>query len=127
MYFLSEKFKASTVIPPLENPDMCLFFKQSVGSTGAYDSNFGPKQGGGNSEKTLSKLRKQKSKQTLAGCKRKRVLKSFNDRGAGWNTLRQQVIYFAEFVINALNQYSSLLKQFMYYFNTFYYPPYSMK
>ena len=46
---------------------MCLFFKQ--GSTGADDSNFGPKQGGGDSEKTLSKLRNKKSKQTLAGLK----------------------------------------------------------
>ena len=30
---------------------MCLFFKQSEGSTGADDSNFGPKQGGEDSEK----------------------------------------------------------------------------
>ena len=45
---------------------MCLFFNQSEGSTGADDSNFGPKQGGGDSEKTLSKLPKKKSKQTLA-------------------------------------------------------------
>ena len=45
---------------------MCLFFKQSKGSKGADDSNFGPKQGGGDSEKTLSKLLNKKSKQTLA-------------------------------------------------------------
>ena len=32
---------------------MCLFFKQRVGSTGAHDSNFGPKQGGGDNEKNL--------------------------------------------------------------------------
>ena len=31
----------------LENPDMCLFFNQSEGSTGADDSNFRPKQDGG--------------------------------------------------------------------------------
>ena len=48
---------------------MCLFFKQSVGSTGADDNNFGPKQGGGDSEKKLSKLLNKKSKQTLAGLK----------------------------------------------------------
>ena len=35
---------------------------QSHGSTGADDSNFGPKQGGGDSEKTLSKLPNKKSK-----------------------------------------------------------------
>ena len=46
---------------------MCLFFKQSGGSTGAHDSNFGSKQGGGDSE--LSKLPNKKSKQTLAGLK----------------------------------------------------------
>ena len=40
-----------------------------MGSTGADDSNFGPKQGGGDSEKLLSKLPKWKSKQTLAGLK----------------------------------------------------------
>ena len=48
---------------------MCLFFKQSEGSTGAYDSGFGSKQGGGGSEKMLSKLLNKKSKQTLAGLK----------------------------------------------------------
>ena len=48
---------------------MCLSFKQSKGSTGADDSNFGPKQGGGESEKTLSKLPNEKSKQTLTGLK----------------------------------------------------------
>ena len=96
---------------------MCLFFKQSEGSTGADDSNFGPKQGGGNSEKTLRKLPNKKSKQTLAG---------FNDRGAGWNTVRQQVLYFAEFVINALNKYSSLFKTVFILLQHFlYYPPYS--
>ena len=42
---------------------MCLFFKQ------ADDSNFGPKQGGGDNDKTLSKLQNKKSKQTLAGLK----------------------------------------------------------
>ena len=46
----------------------------------------------------------------LAGLKRQRVLKGFNDRGSGWNTVRQQVLYFAEFVINALNKYSTLFK-----------------
>ena len=30
---------------------MCLFFKQSKGSTGSYDCNFGPKVGRGDSEK----------------------------------------------------------------------------
>ena len=44
---------------------MCLFFKQ----TGADDSNFRLKQGGGDSEKTLSKLPNKKSKQALAGLK----------------------------------------------------------
>ena len=48
---------------------MFLFFKQSEGSTEANDSNFGPKQGGGDGEKTLSKLPNKKSKQTLAGLK----------------------------------------------------------
>ena len=48
---------------------MCLFVKQSEGSTGADDSNFGPKQGGGDSEKMFSKLLNKKSKQTLAGLK----------------------------------------------------------
>ena len=62
--------------------------EQSEGSTGADDSNFGPKQGGGDSEKTLLKLPNKKSKQTYAG---------FNDRGAGWITVRQQVLYFALF------------------------------
>ena len=42
--------------------------------------------------------------------KRQGVLKGFKDRGAGWNTVRQQVLYFAKFVINALNKYSSLFK-----------------
>ena len=83
MYFLLEKFKSSPVILPeeiiLENPrdvlvfqaerGLCLFFKQSEGSTGADDSNFGPKQGGGDSEKKFSKLPNKKSKQTLAGLK----------------------------------------------------------
>ena len=41
---------------------MCL-----LGSTGADDSNFRPKQGGRDSERTLSKLSNKKSKQTLAG------------------------------------------------------------
>ena len=41
---------------------MCLFFKQSKDSTGADDSNFGPKQGGGDSEKTQRKLPNKKSK-----------------------------------------------------------------
>ena len=58
-------------------------------------------------KKTLSKLQNKKSKQTLA-----RLKKGFNDRGAGWNTVRQQVLYFAKFVINALNKYSSLFKTF---------------
>ena len=48
---------------------MCLFFKQSEGSTGADDSKFGPKQGGGDSEKTLSTPPNKKSKQTLTGLK----------------------------------------------------------
>ena len=120
--FLLKKFKTSRVIPPLEKHRHVLVFQVSVGSTGANDSNFGPKQGGGDSEKTLSKLPK-----WMGRTKRQRVLKGFNDRGSGWNTMRQQVLYFAEFVINALNKYSSLFKQFLYYFNTFYYPPYSMK
>ena len=34
------------------------------------------------------------------------VLKGLNDRGAGWNTVRQQVLYFAELVINALNKFN---------------------
>ena len=41
--------------------------------------------------------------------KRQRVLKGFNDRGSGWNTVRQ-VLYFAEFVINVLNKFSTLFK-----------------
>ena len=48
---------------------MCLFFKQSEGCTGADDSNFEPKQCGGDTEKTLSKLLNKKSKQTLTGLK----------------------------------------------------------
>ena len=32
---------------------MCLFFKQREGSTGADGSNFGPKQGEGDSEKNI--------------------------------------------------------------------------
>ena len=48
---------------------MWLFFKQSEGSTGADDSNFGPKQGCGVREKAFSKLSNKKSKQTLAGLK----------------------------------------------------------
>ena len=57
---------------------MCLFFKQSVGSAGAHDSNLKePKQGGGDGEKTLNKPRNKKSKQLLAGLK-----VGFNDRGA---------------------------------------------
>ena len=42
---------------------------QSDDSVGADDSNFGPKQGGVDSEKKLSKLPNKKSKQTLAGLK----------------------------------------------------------
>ena len=38
---------------------MCLFFKQSQGSTGADDSNYGPKQGGGDSEKNVKQAAKQ--------------------------------------------------------------------
>ena len=68
VYFLSEKFKTSPVIPPLEKPRLVIVFKQGVGSTGGDDSNFEPKQGG-DSEKTLSKLPNKKSKQTLAGPK----------------------------------------------------------
>ena len=30
--------------------------------------------------------------------------------GAGWNAVRQQVLYFAEFFIDAQNKYSSLYK-----------------
>ena len=37
------------------------------------------------------------------------------------------VLHFAEFVVNVLNEYSTLLKQFLYYFNTFFLPPYSIK
>ena len=68
VYFLSEKFKTSPVIPPLEKPRHVIVFKQSVGSTGGNESNFELKQGGDN-EKTLSKLPNKKSKQTLAGLK----------------------------------------------------------
>ena len=56
VYFLSAKIKNSPVISHY----MCLFFKQS---------NFRPKQGGGDSEKMLSKLPNKKSKQTLARLK----------------------------------------------------------
>ena len=58
-------------------------------------------------KKTLSKLLKKKSKQTLAGSFERFL---YNDKGAGWNTVRQQVLYFAESVVNALNKYSSLFK-----------------
>ena len=68
VYFLSEKFKTSPVILGKQR-HVHLFIKQSEGSTGADDSNFGPKQGGGDSEQTLSKLPNKKSKQTLAGLK----------------------------------------------------------
>ena len=53
-------------------------------------------QQGGDSEKTLSKLPNKKSKQTLAGLKGREKLRGFNDRGAGWKIVRQQVLYFAE-------------------------------
>ena len=46
-----------------------LVFKQSKGSTGADDSNSGPKEDVGDSEKTISKLLNKKNKQTLAGLK----------------------------------------------------------
>ena len=42
--------------------------------------------------------------------KRQRVLKGFDDRGIGWNFVRQQMLYFAEFVINSLSKHSSLFK-----------------
>ena len=42
--------------------------------------------------------------------KRRQVLKGFDDRGAGWNSVRQQMLYFAQFVINSLNKHSSLFK-----------------
>ena len=67
--FYRKNLKPVQLFPPWNNPDMCLFFKQSVGSTGADDSNFRQKQGGGDSERTLSKPQKWKSKQTLAGLK----------------------------------------------------------
>ena len=47
---ITEKFKTSPVI--LGKPRQVLVFKQSEGSTGANDSNFGQIQGGGDSEKT---------------------------------------------------------------------------
>ena len=54
--FYQKKLKPVQLFPPTKkywkNPDMCLFFKQSVGSTAADESNFGQKQGGGDSEKT---------------------------------------------------------------------------
>ena len=59
MYFLSEKFKTSPVI--LEKPRHVFVFQAER----ANDSNFGPKQGSGDSEKMLSKLRNEKGKQTL--------------------------------------------------------------
>ena len=43
---LSEKFKTSP-----NKTEMYLFFMQSKGSAGTDDSSFGPKQGGGDSEK----------------------------------------------------------------------------
>ena len=55
--------------------------------------------------------------------KMQRVFKGFDNR-AGWNYVRQLLFYFAKFVINYLNKYIS---QFYYYFNTFYFPLYSMK
>ena len=61
VYFLGKNIGKKT-------PEMCLFFKQSEGSTGPDDSNFGPKQGGGDNEnKTLSMLPNKKRKQALAG------------------------------------------------------------
>ena len=67
VYFLSEKLKISPVFPPLENPRHVLVFKQSMGSTEPMTATLG--QGGGDSEKMLSKLPKLKSKPTFAGLK----------------------------------------------------------
>ena len=39
---------------------MCLFFKQSEGTAGGADSNFGSKQGGGDSEKNVKQAAEQK-------------------------------------------------------------------
>ena len=63
MYFLLEKIKISPVV--LGKPRHVLVIQAERGSTGANDSNFGPKQGGGDTEKTLSKLSNKMSKQTL--------------------------------------------------------------
>ena len=75
------------------------------------DSNFGPKHGGGDREKTYVKQAAEQEELTNFGrTKRQQISKGYNDRGAGLNTVRQRVLYFAEFVINALNKYSSLFK-----------------
>ena len=47
-----------------------LVFQVERGLYGSDDSNFGPKQGGGDSEKTLSKLPNKKSKQKAASFER---------------------------------------------------------
>ena len=83
---------------------MRLFFKQSKGSTGAVDCNFGPKQGVG-IVKNVKQAAEQESKQIW-----QLVLNGFNDRGAGWNTVRQQVLCFAEFDINVLTNIHHCLK-----------------
>ena len=53
---------------------------------------------------------------------RQRVLKDFEDRGAEWNSMRQQMLYFAEVVINSLNNYSSLLKTVLMLLQHFLFP-----
>ena len=70
---------------------MCLFFKQSEGSAGADDSNFGPKQGGEDSEKKVNQVAEREEETNFGRTKRQQVLKGFD----GWNTMRQQVLYFA--------------------------------
>ena len=106
---------------------MCLFFKQSEPMAAVWGQN-----------KVVGIVKKCKACcRTLCGrtrrvknfgrTKRQRVLKGFSDRGSGWNTVRQQVLYFAEFVINVLNKYSTLFKTVFILLQHFLLPRYSIK
>ena len=74
-------------------------FKRNKDSKGENDSNYVP----GDSDKTLKQAAKQ------AGLKGSEFLKGLDDRGSGWTLVKQQMLYFAEFAINSLYTYSSVL------------------
>ena len=67
-----------------------LVFQAELGSTGADDSNCGQNKVVG-IVKNVKQAAEQEESTNLGRTKRQQVLKDFNDMGAGWNTVRQQV------------------------------------